>query len=821
VPINKQITRDNHYVPQWYQRGFLAKGRHKLHVLNLYPGAKSLQNAQILLEPEIEELGPKLAFKELDLYTTRFGETLNDDIETFLFGKIDKSGADAVRGWITGDPVKIHRGFQDFFAYMDAQKLRTPKGLDWILKHYQGLPQMALMEQMQSLRQMHCTMWCEGVREIVSAGKSPVKFLVSDHPVTIYHSKLSPDATECQYPSDPGIELVGSQTVFALDANHCLILTNLEYAEDPENAALLSRRTNARFRGESMAQTDAFIRSRELSETEVHAINLVLKSRARKYVASSNPAWLYPEQHCTLPWEGIAKILLPQKELWRFGGEMYIGYEDGTSAYRDKFGRTSKAHEFLTKPPLTKDPTPEALCGCGSGIAFRDCCADVTPQRRPSWSVMSIRERNLALVRGINRILRLGDEEQTTWLDVRRNLSNDQVREIHELFAALWPTDTQLINLLPSPQSKRSRALYLGPMDARTLSTTVTGMLAYVDELVLVHPFLNANGLRPKFSPVHNPALFRDQTLRNVFLLMVLEPDIRAGRIHLVPDPLDYDAGFRNEIKAIAERSGDQVNLGPIDEALSEALCHDEMMRAVKRLPPAELKAYIKRRIPRDTEQLTEAAIDMIVGRWKQEIEDDPLALLDSLCSSGEDGEFKTLKGFARETGLYVATLTGSIVYTDSDTQWARLHETDGVHLYESDPGAEEAVRCLDRLYIQVPTLTYHHQIEPSGASETRALLRRVAVALREGEALDVDAQATAAEAHQPEEEGSLIRKLRSSVPLNGFQRTDVSRLVLTFGRLEDVVPVRLGLFLEPVLQAGHMQEASWPGDSPLASHPS
>lgn len=165
------------------------------------------------------------------------------------------------------------------------------------------------MEQMQSLRQMHCTMWSEGVREIVSAAKSSVKFLVSDHPVTIYHPKLPPNAIECRYPDDPGIELIGSQPVFALDANHCLILTNLEHAKDPDNAALLSRRTNARFRGDSMVRTDALIRDRELSDVEVHAINLVIKSRANKYVASSNPAWLFPEQYCALAWEDIAKIL--------------------------------------------------------------------------------------------------------------------------------------------------------------------------------------------------------------------------------------------------------------------------------------------------------------------------------------------------------------------------------------------------------------------------------------------------------------------------------------------------------------------------------
>ena len=795
--MQQQITRENHYVPKWYQKGFFAKGQHKLHVLNLHPADKPLPNGESVAEQKVEELGPKLAFKEHDLYTTRLGQHHNDEIETFLFGRIDKRGADAVRAWIAGNHVQIHRGFHDFFEYMDAQKLRTPKGLDWILTHYKGLPQMELMRQMQALRQMHATMWSECVREIVSAAKSSVKFLVTDHPVTIYHPKLPPDAAWCQYPGDPGVELVGSQTVFALDANHCLILTNLEYAEDPAKAAVLSRRTNARFRGNSMARTDAFIRGRELNDAEVHGINLVLKSRAKKYVAASNPEWLYPERHCKLPWADIAPTLLPNKDLWRFGGEIYIGHQDGTSSYRDKYGRTSRAHEILTKPLSTVEPAPDAPCGCGSGIAFGDCCADVEPHKRPSWSVLSIRERNLTLVRGINRILQLNDEK--TWLDVRRNLSDDHVRQIHELFAALWPTDTRLIELLPSPQSKRSRALYLGMVDARTISTKVTGMLAYVDELVLVHPFVNANGVRPKFSPIRQPAQFREQTLRSVFSLMLLEPDIRAGRVHLVPDPIDFDAGFRDEIMAIMKQSADKTELGPIDEALAKALYNDELMRFIKRLPPEEMKAYLKRRIPDDSCELTDADIDSVVRLWKREIEDDPLELLDPPLTSADGGEFKILKGFCRETGLFVATLTGSFVYTNSDTQWARLHDSDGIHCYEPDPAAEAEVCLLASQDVEVPTLTYHHQVEPLAAREIRALLRNVALAVRIDESLQASHTASEKVSSPPMEEGLLMLKLHASVPLGGFQRTDVSRLVLTFGRIEDVAPVRLAVFLQPV----------------------
>lgn len=159
------------------------------------------------------------------------------------------------------------------------------------------------------------------------------------------------------------------------------------------------------------------------------------------------------------------------------------------------------------------------------------------------------------------------------------------------------------------------------------------------------------------------------------------------------------------------------------------------------------------------------------------------------------------MKSFARETGLYIATLTGALVYTDSDTQWTRLHESDGVHYYEPDPAAERAVRCLEGVDIKVPALMHQHPAQPSGAGKARALLRGIVVALRTGEAIEVDAPVTE-EVAPPEEDGLLTFKLRASVPLNGFQRTDVSRLVLTFGRLEDVAAVRLALFLEPIPHA-------------------
>ena len=60
-----------------------------------------------------------------------------------------------------GDLEKIHSLFQRFFECLDAQRLRTPKGLDWIRSKYPALTQQELMLEMQRLRQMRSRRECQ------------------------------------------------------------------------------------------------------------------------------------------------------------------------------------------------------------------------------------------------------------------------------------------------------------------------------------------------------------------------------------------------------------------------------------------------------------------------------------------------------------------------------------------------------------------------------------------------------------------------------------------------------------------------------------
>ena len=402
------VTRDNHYVPRWYQEGFFEPGRKSIAYVDMTPAQKFLPDGRVITENGAWNNTPtSRAFFQTDLYSTFFGTSINDEIEHRLFSDIDGRGSKAVRAFIGTDMSEWHKRFQTFFEFLDIQKIRTPKGLDWLRAQYPALTQNELMFEMQGIRMLHCAIWVGGVREIVSAEDSDVKFITSDHPVTIYNHAVPPTDGTCAYPRDPGIELRGSQTLYPMDRDHCLILTNLEYAKDPSTDPLQKRTFPRKYR-QSLTRTDAFIRSRKLNAHEVAQINFIMKKRARRFIAAGRKEWLYPERIVTEPWSELRKTLLPPEgDMFLFGGEMFVGYESGHVHYQDEFGRTEKPREFLIKKPPEKPLRPGDYCGCGRGKSFKECCQSKPEALRPAWNEKSIRERNLMLQNHIANVLEL------------------------------------------------------------------------------------------------------------------------------------------------------------------------------------------------------------------------------------------------------------------------------------------------------------------------------------------------------------------------------------------------------------------------------
>lgn len=786
-------SRQNHYVPEWYQRGFILEGG-KHWLLDLSPPRRRPDGTPILIRPN--RRSPKSAFWELDLYVTRFGEQFNDEVETVLFQGIDDFGALAVRAFLGGDARLVHEQYQPLLNYMGAQKLRTPKGLDWIRSRYPALLQVELLVEMQHLRHMFGALWAEAVHEVVSAEDSEVKFLVTDHPVTTFNAVLPSNAVVQAYPNDPPITWNGTQTLFPLDSNHLLILTHVGYAKDPSAVELAAKRTNARYFGNSMLRTDCLIRGRCFDREAVITVNAWLKGRAHRYIAAGKPQWLYPECELPLDHARLAELLRPpEKELWRYGGETYFGFNDGTHGYCDAYGRTSREHEFVAKASPVSPPPNEEACPCGSGQPYGKCCERLAPWERPPWDILSLRERNLGFLRAIVGVLDLNDDD--AWNRVQRTLSDEQVAQLHRISQGLWPENTDLTALLPRPDDGRVRAVYMGPSDPRTSGESFMSLVPLFDQILVMDPFIAARNLRPEFSPVTSPAQHKLQFLKNVWFWLLLEPLIVAGRVLVFPDPGDLSPDFQRAMREMAEARTATCEPASVDLAKFENLAREDFRRSLLLLPDDTLLPLFKKITPDKPDAFVQKGIDYM----RREAESDPMALLQTLGTGERLSQALVTRSVNLEVALFIAQSTGAVPVTDVTSLWNHLHD----HTRAAQSGVS-APTNLGALCMQAVLNPFHGLsiAESPLAADARTALRQVLQA-RQSRSEDVaqkfEALGECLDALKSEvmrlygSEAKFALQLTCSMPTAGFELPTVQRLVVGFGRGEQPILVGLALF--------------------------
>jgi hypothetical protein len=265
-----------------------------------------------------------------------------------FFGKVDKEGREAVdffsryqsfddlRGGVNLDKV-----FHSLLNYMSIQKFRTPKGLRYLAAFLRATDKNRLLLEMQRLQNLHCAIWTECVWALVSADETQTKFIISDHPVTVYNRDVFPDSAYARQHSDPDFRMNGTHTYFPLSPTRMLILTNLSWARNPYgNAQKL--RPNPRLFRMAMFNFTGIHTGRQLEEIEVKQINYITKRRALRYVAAAQEDWLYPERDLpTTHWRKLDDryLFMPDPRDLHLGGEVVIGYRDGSSAAFDEYGR--------------------------------------------------------------------------------------------------------------------------------------------------------------------------------------------------------------------------------------------------------------------------------------------------------------------------------------------------------------------------------------------------------------------------------------------------------------------------------------------------
>jgi hypothetical protein len=427
--------------------------------------------------------------------------------------------------------------------------------------------------------------------------------------------------------------------------------------------------------------------------------------------------------------------------------------------------------------------------------------------------VSSIRERNLIFLRAIEDILGLNAGK--TWEEVRRELSDEQVKKIHITYAALWPKDTNITDLLPRPDRRVFRAIYVGLIDPRTIAASVIGLLRYFDEIVVLNPFTNATLMRPEYSPIDSPGQYKEQTIKNVALLMALISFIHDGVVHLVPDPIEFNDTFRQGVWAIAKERRGNIKPDRADLELSYELGRDDLKRMIARLPDEDLRRQIQDSDP----ELSADKITEVIAYIRNEHAADPLALIQPLATGEDGGQLIVMRGVNFELALFLAQLTGAAIYSDQhltreDLAAARLPAADG------SANADQVLPL--QLGIALHPETIRAAREAATSLAVRASLRALfAIGLAQGNAPDgaaVEAALTAinetanadlpfarrsAEPIGKYEDTVFEIDARLLVPPNGYGLTAVRRFLVAFGRRRHLSTMPLAILFGRAVSGG------------------
>ncbi|MEH6696562.1 MAG: DUF4238 domain-containing protein [Hyphomonas sp.] len=366
-----QISIRHHYVPQWYQRGFLPEGKGEFFVLDKSPQTnvecpdgltRAIKNPKFIRRSGAHEL-----FQQDNLYALSLPFVDPDFLERYLFGSIDDKGSIASRVFIDwpitiphpkfdqypmqfGDPGKR---MVDLVQFINAQKTRMPRGIDAMkfdLKRRLRveIDNNFLMAFFMERSRQQCTVWSEALWQIFSVESEDSRFLLSDDPVTFYNMDCYPMSSDCLYPMDPNPFWRGTRVLFPLSSKKLLVLSHKEHVDIPSRTKARRLRRNARLYDSSVMSFTWIEHEKHLSESEVHALNYVIKSRAVRFVASAYENDLNQDKFLPKKWSEIDAILQPTYPSHHAKSEVHFGFQDGRTQAFNAFGEEieSKADEM-------------------------------------------------------------------------------------------------------------------------------------------------------------------------------------------------------------------------------------------------------------------------------------------------------------------------------------------------------------------------------------------------------------------------------------------------------------------------------------------
>ena len=339
------------------------------------------------------------------------------------------------------------------------------------------------------------------------------------------------------------------------------------------------------------------------------------------------------------------------------------------------------------------------------------------------------------------------------------------------------------------------------------ISKFAISLTLYFDEIIIQNPFLNPASVKPEFNPVHSPHQYKQQTLKNIILLLTLAPFIEAGYINFIPDPCVFDGHLRRQMFSMAEKRSQNHQISEKESSLMTKLFKEDFMRLMWMLPKVQQKIQIQRVIP----DLSEKQVENVLKYIEVEKQNDPFTLLQDDVFGEEGGQF-TMGHLTPnfEMALYLSQITGSLLLTDNHYRWEEMtssqNKEDGMVVYNwSDISS-----CINDLeYVLNANPESAFQLRNSGKlGKLRKATREIYSAIQDDEEPTkflmerlkqqfIEAYEISKKEIGDGEQHSFNSKFHCIIPMGGIVHNNVQRMLLSCGSDNHLKNVPMAIFVE------------------------
>ncbi len=371
-------------------------------------------------------------------------------------------------------------------------------------------------------------------------------------------------------------------------------------------------------------------------------------------------------------------------------------------------------------------------CPCGSLMKYKKCCrgrvdwpALLTQPMSAVVPHLSTRGRNLLFLSRMADALQMDSfHARGEWKDLKRAFTPDAVRKIFQSVDLVWPSNTDLTDILGREQRGTS-GLYVGLYEPQLIVKGITRHSLYADRILLVDPFMSPSSIRPQYNPVLHPEMHRSNAMRWAMLWLLLMPWIEAGIVQFIKTPGDLDTALEFQAMEITrQRYARYPHLEPRREE-TEPLFKLQEQRFKRDFMLGMPDDHIRRMYREFKPDVSVDEVEQLIAYIQRQRDADPF-FTDTIDKKPHGELMQVSSGANYEMAKLTATLTGSFIMTDIPSRWREI-ELDRAESKVDPERWSPFAKAFQGLHLNTVPLPAALEIRDQGRLERmRGFLRRV-----------------------------------------------------------------------------------------------